>query len=542
MKMKLLSKTKLAVFLCPLLTLCLSGAHAQQVFGVVTFPNSGPAAAQSDFLLGLAELHNFEYDHAAEYFRKAEKSEPTFAMAYWGEAMTKNHAIWHQQDLAGARAVLARLGKTPEERLGEAPTEREKAYLGSIELLYGEGEKAERDRKYEASMAELHGRFPDDVNAASFYALAILGTAEYGRDFATYMRAAAVLEEVLPQNLQHPGVLHYLIHCYDDPIHAPLGLRPARLYSRVAPEAGHAQHMTSHIFLALGMWDEVVKANENAVAVVNRQLAAVGKPPWRCGHYNFWLEYGYLQQGRTSEARRVLEACHAEAKEQSRNLAKSAGSPDPDTSSIDSYSGMRAHFLTDSRLWDDQVASWDLPAGGDPFSQLAFDYTNALVSFEKSDFALVHEFSVRMEADRKLGEAWLKEHKEDDANKLRSVAIMNDQIAALLSMQNATGQETVKALQSIASQEHELPLAFGPPMVPKPTDELLGEMYLRFQSPAAARKSFEADLARAPGRTLALKGLEAAELQLAALQNGKDADKEKPPDKQKPAADHVHDH
>ena len=142
-----------------------------------------------------------------------------------------------------------------------------------------------------------------------------------------------------------------------------------------------------------------------------------------------------------------------------------------------------------------------------------------------------------MEADRKLGEAWLKEHKEDDANEFRRIAIMNDQIAALLSMQNATGQETVRALQRIADQEHELPLAFGPPIVPKPTDELLGEMYLRLQSPAAARKLFEADLARAPGRTLAVKGLEAAQLQLAALPKGKDADKERPA-----AADHVHHH
>lgn len=187
--MKLLSKTKLAVFLCTLLRLCVSDAHAQQVFGVVTFPNSGPAAAQSDFLLGLAELHNFEYDHAAEYFRKAEKSEPTFAMAYWGEAMTKNHAIWHEQDLAGARKVLGHLGATPEARLAKAPTEREKLYLQSLEVLYGDGEKDGRDMKYETAMADLHRQFPDDVNATSLYALAILGTAEQGRDFGIYMRA-----------------------------------------------------------------------------------------------------------------------------------------------------------------------------------------------------------------------------------------------------------------------------------------------------------------------------------------------------------------
>src|SRR5678815_4228034 len=100
-----------------------------------------------------------------------------------------------------------------------------------------------------------------------------------------------------------------MIHSYDDPVHAPLGLRAARLYSRIAPAAAHAQHMTSHIFLALGMWDDVVAANETAIGVVNRRRAARSQPAQACGHYSYWLEYGYLQQGRRDEARRVLDAC-----------------------------------------------------------------------------------------------------------------------------------------------------------------------------------------------------------------------------------------
>ena len=252
--------------------------------GKVSFPDSGAPAAQSDFFQGLAQLHNFEYEDSAKHFRRAEELDPNFAMAYWGEAMTKNHGVWHDQDRDAARAALQKLAATPEERQAKAPTRREKEYLATIEILYGEGSKDERDQKYQAAMATLHQNFPDDIDATAFYALSILSSAEHGRDFATYMRAAAVLEEVFPQHPRHPGVVHYLIHSYDDPIHAPLGLRAARNYAELAPDAGHAQHMTSHIFLALGMWENVVKANETAIAVVNRQRAATGRPPRACGH------------------------------------------------------------------------------------------------------------------------------------------------------------------------------------------------------------------------------------------------------------------
>src|SRR3989441_5458662 len=320
-------------FLTLLLFLCPAVALAQQAYGEVAFVNSGPAAAQSDFLQGLAQLHNFEYDDAAEHFRKAQQLAPDFALAFWGEAMTKNHALWHEEDVAAARLILKRLGPTPEARLAKTLTEREKLYLQSVEVLFGEGAKEERDRRYESVLAELHRKFPEDVDAASFYALAILGTAEHGRDFATYMRAAAVLEEVFPRHPRHPGVVHYLIHSYDDSIHAPLGLRAARIYAKIAPEAGHAQHMTSHIFLALGMWDDEIKANETAIALGNRLRQKAGRPPGRCGHYNEWLEYGYLQQGRITDARRMLEGC--------REAVERAGAPHDNTPGSNTMGVMR---------------------------------------------------------------------------------------------------------------------------------------------------------------------------------------------------------
>ena len=291
------------------LLLASSPASAQTDVGEVSFANSGAPAAQEPFLRGLALLHDFEYSDAAAEFKRAQAIDPGFALAYWGEAMTYNHPVWMQQDPAAARAALARLGATPEARLAKARTERERDYLRAVEILYGSGAKEERDFRYADAMAALHQRYPDDVDATAFYALALLGTAHQGRDFAIYMRSAALLEEVFPTHQHHPGVLHYLIHSYDDPIHAPLGMRAARLYGNVAPNAGHALHMTSHIFVALGLWDDVIAANERAMRVVDRQRAAHGQPPKTCGHYPTWLHYALLQERRFDEAARNLDAC-----------------------------------------------------------------------------------------------------------------------------------------------------------------------------------------------------------------------------------------
>src|ERR1700747_3490353 len=187
------------LFLIPYITLAQSAPPTTTV-GEGSFPHSGCAAAQSDFLHGLAHLHNFEYEDAAKHFRRAEELDPNFVMAYWGEAMSKNHGVWHDQDRHAARAAIEKLAPTPEERQAKAPTPREKQYLAAVEILYGEGSKDDRDQKYQAAMAQLHQNFPDDIDATAFYALSILSSAEHGRDFATYMRAAAVLEEVFPQH------------------------------------------------------------------------------------------------------------------------------------------------------------------------------------------------------------------------------------------------------------------------------------------------------------------------------------------------------
>jgi hypothetical protein len=480
----------------------LAQANAPRQVSEVAFANSGAPAAQMEFLAGLAQLHNFEYDDAAAHFREAQTIDANFAMAYWGEAMTKNHGIWHEQELAAAREVLSRLGDSAAARQAKAATAREKAYLASIEILYGDGSKEDRDQLYMAAMARLYGDYPADIDAAAFYALAILGSAEQGRDFATYMRAAAVLEEVFPLHPHHPGIVHYLIHSYDDPIHAPLGLRPARIYAQIAPNAGHAQHMTSHIFLALGMWDEVVKANETAMAVVNQQRSLGGRGPALCGHYNEWLQYGYLQLGRTSDALRVLKGCKDQAERHARDI-----------NSTNSYASMRAHFLINSELWQDEAANWTMPDSQSPFARLAFDYANALAAYKTLRFSRARESLQRVEADAKLATAWLDQNKQSDPGTRGDIALMTAQLRALLGSTKPDTLATIAALQSVAAKELTLPLQFGPPPIFKPTEELLGELYLAAHQPAQAREAFKADLARAPGRRLGLRGLAQTEPQ-----------------------------
>ena len=503
-------------------------ALAQQGFGEVAFTNSGPAAAQADFLLGLAQLHDFEYDDAAEHFRKAQQIAPDFALAFWGEAMTKNHAVWHEEDVPAGREILKRLAPTPEARLTKAPTEREKLYLRSVEVLFDDGTKEERERRYESVLAELHRKFPDDVDGAAFYALATLGTAEHGRDFATYMRAAAVLEEVFPQHPHHPGVVHYLIHCYDDSVHAPLGLRAARIYSKIAPEAAHAQHMTSHIFLALGMWDDVVKANETAMAVVNRAREKKGIVPAWCGHINEWLEYGYLEQGRVENARRILDGCRQMA-EKAAAAASDPKSPSharmsgmtmtgmtPAMMLAGSYAEMRAHFLIDTQLWSDDVAGWTLPPGDSPFAQLTFDYTNALAALHRGDFAGARELAPRVESDGQRAIAWIKNHKMEDPGMSEQAPIFSAQLRALLISAEGKTQDALTELQRVAAKEHALPLEFGPPTIEKPTDELLGELLLQLHRLSEARETFQTALARAPGRRAVVEALARTDKEIAA--------------------------
>jgi hypothetical protein len=519
-------------------------SFAQSGVGQVSFANSGAPAAQEPFARGLALLHNFEYPAAAIAFREAQAADPSFAMAYWGEAMTHTHPIWFQQNADAARAVLQRLGATPEARLAKAGTERERDYLRTLDVLYGEGSKNERDFLYSDAMAALHARYPGDVDATAFYALSILGTAHQGRDFPIYMRAAALLEEVFPAHPRHPGVLHYLIHSYDDPAHAPLGMRAARVYGSVAPEAGHALHMTSHIFIAMGMWDDVIDANRRAILVVNRQRADRSKPAGDCGHYPTWLHYALLQKGRDDEAHKALDTCRASA------FAETfiAGSPmDSMRGRLEEFATMRAHHIASGSplLAADAVTLRDDVDA--PVAKYMLVYGDVLAAARRNDAAALATAVARLRAAQKDAIGAVDEGTAGNPTARISAQVMLQQADALLLLVAATPEtlaakraEALKILEAAAEAERGMPLEFGPPVVPKPAAELLADQLLAAGRASDAAAAYQLVLERTPGRKPALEGLLLAQNASGNTEAAARTARKLAPEKVKAETPHVH--
>ncbi len=451
--------------------------------GEVTFPTSGSPSAQKHFLRGVLLLHSFEYGRAAAAFRRAREEDPDFAMAYWGEAMTHNHPLWRQQDREAARAVLRELAPTREERLALAPTEREKAYLSAVETLYGEGPKTRRDTLYSRAMERLVARFPDDPEAKAFYALSLLGLNQGERDVPTFMRAGAIALQLFDEHPRHPGAAHYAIHSLDDPNHAPLGLEAARAYSDIAPRAAHAQHMTSHIFTALGLWDRVVQANE-AAARSTAEDAAHGRELHPCGHYAEWLSYGYLQQGRPDAARKLIRGCV--------ELSRTRGSD------MGSVARMRALYLVDTETWDGEVAGLTLEAEGMASRwQLALDFADGLAAAGRGD----------LEAAREAVEALRRRSTSLRQGLTADARVMIPTLEAEIAREEGDMESALESVRSAAARAEEQPVPYGPPSTYRTPRELEGELLLGLDRPEEALAAFRQALRRTPRRPRSLLGL-----------------------------------
>ena len=456
-----------------------------QKLGRIDFPTSGSGEAQRHFITGVLYLHSFEYPSALAEFREAQRLAPDFAMAYWGEAMTYTHPVWNQQDAAAARAALQRLGPDAAARRSRAPTLREQGYLQAVESLYGSGAKAARDTAYAFTMGELAARFPDDDEAQLFHALALLGLNQGDRDVPAYMRAGAIAMRVFQRRPDHPGAAHYVIHAFDDPVHAPLGLDAARAYGGIAPDAAHALHMTSHIFLALGMWDDVVAVSEKAVHVSHHAREQAHQPVRSCGHYPEWLEYGYLQQGRVKNAAALLEAC------------QSTPTPEGSVDDIEGLAGMRASFVVDSRNW-----SVTAPASGTKPGALAY------LAFASGYAAAMRGDRATAAASRAALDATVGNVRGESFPYARILALQLRGLEQTLGGDSAGG---VARVREAARLDDALPIPFGPPLTVKPPHELAGEMLAGMRRWSEARDEFRLALMRTPRRALALLGLARSE-------------------------------
>jgi tetratricopeptide (TPR) repeat protein len=479
--------------------------------GTVSFPTTTRSAqAESTFVRGVLLLHVFEYDRAAAAFREAQRLDPGMALAYWGEAMTYTHPVWDQQDRSAARAVLARLAPTATAREAKAATPRERGYLHAVDVLYGDGPKARRDTLYSQAMAAVLAAYPTDDEARAFYALSLLGLGQGVREVPTYLHAAAIAESVFVRNPRHPGAAHYWIHGMDDPDHAADALPAARALAEIAPDAAHAQHMTSHIFMALGMWDDVVHANENATRVVNAARRADGRGLTTCGHYNFWLEYGYLQLGRLDDARRLAEHCQQEAH-------PAAGDPhDPDNSLLGSAVQMWARYVIDTRDWSGEVARWTPDFGGAVAPRATWEFTRGLAAAEQGDAPAAQAALAAFEQARTRLVAEIARAPEPDPNdaeyeKRLGVLALELQAAIQLAGAPADTDAAIALLHRATALEDSMAFAFGPPDVDMPSHEFLGEVLLARKQFAAAVAELHAALHRAPGRVSVVRALQRAQ-------------------------------
>jgi tetratricopeptide (TPR) repeat protein len=492
-------------------------AAPEQALGRISFPTSGGAAAQTAFVRGVLFLHNFEYDEAIEQFRQAQKIDPGFAMAYWGEALSYNQPLWRNESVDKARAVLARLGPTPAARQAKASTVREKGYLDAVEKLFGVGDQASRLKAYADRMGALHAQFPDDDEAAAFYALALLGTIPEGdRNQPVSLKAGNIALAILKKNPEHPGANHYALHAFDDGEHAALALDAARMYARIAPASSHARHMPSHVFLTLGMWDEAAAADESAFAA---SVDLAKRKGLSASQYDFhalsWLHYEYLQQGRFAKARETMAQVQSaiaggsgrsgrsentavvsgfsrtEVAAQHQHVESEIGKGYGPMSLQSELASMKARLVVES-------GDWAAMKGQGSFGNIDELYALGVASVKLGDGARAEVALEHLDTASKT---------VPDADAREIAHIMTAELDGVMRAARGDRAGAGAALAHAAAAEAKRPRPIARPYPIKPAGELFGEMLLAWGDAAGAVKQFQASLARTPRRAASLLGL-----------------------------------
>lgn len=475
-------------------TLHTEASRPTSQLGKIEFPTSGSPTTQRHFLRGVAAMHSFWYEEALDEFRRSTATDPDFAMAYWGEAMAHNHPIWREQDVEAARQALEKIGET--NRL----TSREQAYLNAVRLLYGDGDKRSRDKAYSAAMEKIYRAYPDDLEAACFYALSLLGRGRKSDEgFRLQIQAGAITLDVFQKNPDHPCAAHYTIHAFDHPDLAILALPAARRYARIAPESHHAQHMPSHIFLQLGMWPEAAASSnagwKESVSWVSREGLPMGLRDY---HSLQWLHYMYLQQGRYKKADQLLEL-------KLKNMREVGHDPKAMASGFERrvgryYERMAAASVVETQRWESAATLEDAP--GSPPNRSA----QAILTFARG-FGAAMQGSP--DASRHLATLQALSKSPIDADPFHRperLDIWELEVTAAMHASKGDYDKAIGLVSRAVRMEESLPPPSGPPRIIKPTHELLGEILLRAGRPEEALKRFSTSLMRHPNRVRSLVG------------------------------------
>jgi hypothetical protein len=484
----------LAAFAEPPVTDDDQGHHHEDLtaaqLGAVTFPVSCDPKVQKAFERGVALLHSFWYEEAEKEFMRISVDAPNCAMAHWGVAMSLWHQLWNEPD---KKVIQHGLDEVHQAKTTDGPiTPREKAYIAAIAAFYSDSKKldhAARAKAYSDSMKKVYETYSDDHEAAVFYALSLLASEPHDdATFANRKQAAAILEKLFATEPDHPGVAHYLIHSYDKPQLAQLGLPAARRYAQIAPASPHALHMPSHIFARVGLWQDDINSNLASIAAT-RKTAAMGMGgEGHQFHAMDFLFYAYMQRGRDADAKALIEEIRAMPNKHDDMYGKGY---DPHAATLAHLSALYplemhdwataaalppaevAGTAEDSTIyWARAIGSAHLRKPDDARKDLA-----AIDSIHKKLAAEKSEFASAVDDDRKEAQAWMAfaEGKDDDA---------------------------VEAMRAIADKEDSL----GEEPEGIPAREMIADMLMEAKRPQQALAEYQTNLKLHPNRFDGLYG------------------------------------
>lgn len=474
--------------------------------GQVNFPISCSPAAQKQFDRALALQHSFQYQEAEAAFSEVSATDPSCAMCYWGVAMSNYHPLWAPPDPAELRKGAAAIERA--KSLG-ARTQRERDYIAALGAFYKDSGRLDhrtRARAYEQAMEQLYLRYPNDNEAAIFYALAlneralVVGEKDYAEN---KKKAGEILNRVLPKEPNHPGIIHYLIHSYDVPKLAYLALPAARSYAKIAPSSAHALHMPSHIFTRLGLWQESIQSNLASAAVAKEKLVR-SNPGWTSHdhlHALDYLVYAYLQGAQDQKAKAILDEANAlnQADQEVFQVAFA-------------WSAIPARYALERHRWD-EAAALTLHPTAFPWERFPFAEANLYFARAVGAARLGHVPAARQEIERlaliqkalsevKIGYDWATQ-----------VEIQRRAAAAWLAHAEGKNEEAVQLLRSAAELEDSTEKHPVTPGAILPAREMLGDLLLEMNQSAPALKEYETVSQNAPGRFNSLYGAgRAAEL------------------------------
>jgi hypothetical protein len=471
--------------------------------GTVHFATSCKPAVEADFNRGVALLHSFWYEEAEKAFHKVAHEDPKCAMANWGLAMSSYHQLWNYPD----KDKLAEGDKLLTKAEAFRSTPRERAYIGALHVYFknssvnnvSEPDFLARAAAYSDAMKGVATGYAEDQEAIVFYALSLLASQPpHDTTFSNRKKAASLLEDLLEKEPNHPGVAHYLIHAYDKPQLAELGLNAARKYARIAPASPHALHMPSHIFARLGLWQDDIKSNLASIAATRDSAAMHMGDVGHQFHAMDFLVYAYLQSGREAEVQRVMAELPALKNVDDHEHAYS----------VAKFSSL---YALEMRHWN-EAAALEPIAGDYRFANVLIHFARAIGSARNGKAEVAKAEVQEIEKLRQNLIADKKQEAADGADRLEREA------AAWASWADGKGEEGVKSLQKVADEED----AEGPEQAGIPAREMLADMLLEMNRTQDALDQYTLSLKWNPGRFNGLYGAAQAAGKL-----GKDEEEDK---------------